>query len=134
MEQTDIEEAIQIIRLFFPAVQGVYVFGSEVSGDVHAESDLDLAILMEKTLEPEKLWDIAQEIAIHIGRDVDLLDLRAASTVMRMQVVGKGTKIACFDEPACEIFEDFVFSDYARLNEERAEILKDIGRQGVIYG
>ncbi len=53
---------------------------------------------------------------------------------MRMQVISKGQRIYCSNEQSCEMFEDFVFSDYARLNEERAGILEDIGQRGAVYG
>ncbi len=77
---------------------------------------------------------MAQTLAAKYSRDVDLIDLNQASTVMRMQVISKGQRIYCSNEQSCEMFEDFVFSDYARLNEERAGILEDIGQRGAVYG
>jgi len=65
---------------------------------------------------------------------VDLIDLRSASTVMRAQVVSTGERLFCANEPACGEFEDRVYSDYARLNEERHHILNDIKARGRIYG
>jgi len=117
-----------------PNVYGVSLFGSQITGQIHDESDVDLAILAQEPIDQIVLWTLAQKLAADVGRDLDLLDLRPASTVMQMQVVGKGVRLACLDEFACEVFEDFVFSDYARLNEERANILMDIAERGSVYG
>jgi hypothetical protein len=43
-----------------------------------------------------------------------------------MQIVEGGKRLYCRDQTACDAFEDFVFLDFARLNEERAGILEDI--------
>lgn len=66
--------------------------------------------------------------------DVDLVDLRSASTVMRMQVLSTGTCLTTEDDRARREFEMYAYSDYARLNEERREILNGIAKRGLIYG
>jgi hypothetical protein len=65
---------------------------------------------------------------------VDLVDLRAASTVLQMQVVSSGELL--FEGNALERqrFEMLVFSSYARLNEERKAILQRIREEGRVYG
>jgi hypothetical protein len=65
---------------------------------------------------------------------MDLVDLRAASTVMRMQVVAHGVVLAVFDVPEQERFEMYVYSSYARLNEERQAIVEQVVRDGTVYG
>jgi hypothetical protein len=69
-------------------------------------------------------------LATRLHRDVDLIDLRAASTVMRMQVLSIGTCLATFDDLARRTFEMYTYADYARLNEERRDILKGITARG----
>ena len=115
-------------------VLGIYLFGSWSLGSQHEDSDIDLALLSKHKLPETKIWALAQTLAAKYSRDVDLVDLHQASTVMRMQVISKGQRIYCSNERSCETFEDFVFSDYARLNEERAGILEDIGQRGAVYG
>jgi len=127
-------EVARHIRERLPDVVAIYAFGSVASGQTHDESDLDLAVLADSPLEPGSLWQLAQDVAGMAGRPVDLVDLRRASTVMRMQVVAGGKRLYCRDAAACDGFEDFVFSDFARLNEERAGILEDVGRRGSVYG
>jgi len=128
------EGAITRIIGVFPAVQAIYLFGSVARGEAREQSDVDLAILAEREVDPVLLWETAQEIADAVGREVDLLDLRAVSTVMRMQVISRGERIFSRDTMAAEIFEDFVFSHYALLNEERKAILDEVAERGNTYG
>lgn len=67
-------------------------------------------------------------------RDVDFVDLRAASTVMRMQIVSTGTVLFESDRAVRQAFEVHTYSAYALLNEERAGILEDIHERGRVYG
>ena len=127
-------DLVQTICTEMPEVLAIYLFGSRSSGLQHAHSDIDLAILPEQKLSETEVWALAQALAARYSRDVDLIDLKQASTVMRMQVISKGQRLYCSDEQSCEVFEDFVFSDYAHLNEERAGILKDICQRGAVYG
>jgi len=125
---------VETIRQEIPELAGVYVFGSQASGSTHPDSDLDLAILAGARQDPAQLWELAQRLAVSAGNDVDLIDLRAASTVMRMQVVSGGKRLFCSDTVACERFEDLVYSEFVLLNEERAGILDDIRRRQRVYG
>ena len=79
-------------------------------------------------------FELAQDLAIQFHRDIDLVDLRSASTVMRMQILSTGTCLTAEDEAARRVFEMYVYSDYARLNEERRELLKGITKRGLVYG
>lgn len=127
-------ETVKKICASLPGVIAVYVFGSSVSGRMHGSSDLDLAVLADMSIDPEQLWRLAQEIAAMLGVDVDLIDLRRASAVMRIQVIQGGSRLFCRDQVGCDGFEDFAYSDFARLNEERAGILEDIKQRGTVYG
>lgn len=97
----------------------VYVFGSFSDGRARPDSDIDLAVLCERSLPPELVFDVAQELASALGRDVDLVDLRRASTVLRAQVVGTGRQLLDSVPTLTGEFEMYTLSDYARLNEER---------------
>ena len=68
------------------------------------------------------------------GRDVDLVDLRAASSVLRVQVLRDAQLLFESDPNARALFEATVLSSYARLNEERRGIIEDVMRSGRIYG
>ena len=112
----------------------LYQFGSQAKGSARPESDVDLAVLAHHPISAFSLFELAQELAAQLHRDVDLLDLSAASTVMRMQVISTGKCLAAPDEAARREFEMYAYSDYARLNEERRDILKRISASGSVYG
>ncbi len=53
---------------------------------------------------------------------------------MRLQVVSKGELLYEGDATKRAEFEMITFSMYARLNEERREILEQVKREGRVYG
>lgn len=134
MDPSLIGRLVQQTRERLPDVVAIYRFGTADTSDQRPDSDLDLAVLPAHPLDSVFRWELAQELATLAHRDVDLVDLLSASTVMRAQVIARGERLFCGDERACATFEDYAFSAYARLNEERREILKDIVERGTVYG
>jgi predicted nucleotidyltransferase len=132
--EMQLAEAVAYLQRNIPTLRAVYLFGSQATGDIRAESDVDLAVLADASLEELYRYDLMGELAEILGREVDLLDLQNASTVLRIQVIGKGRRLFSTGRAALEEFEDRVFVGYARLNEERAAILADIRKRGSIYG
>ena len=82
---------------------------------------------------PLQLWELASQLADVVGCPVDLLDLRAASTVMQHQVIMQGTRLFA-RSPGAGLFECFVLSEKTALDAARAGVLGDIARQGKVYG
>jgi len=128
------EQLIEMLLHVMPDCRAFYRFGSWGTAMQRPDSDIDLAILPSRPLDSVRRWELAQALASLAGRDVDLVDLLRASTVLRMQVVAHGERLYSADETEVEQFEDMVFSSYARLNEERREILADVRKRGSIYG
>ena len=73
--------------------------------------------------------DLADIASCH----VDLLDLRAASTVMQYQVITTGQRWWAQDAQAA-LFEAAILSDKTALDTARAGLLADIHKKGTIYG
>ena len=68
-------------------IQAVYLFGSFAAGDVHAESDLDLAIVPPDGSIREKRLDILADLA-HCGFcNVDLIFLDTDDIVLKYEAV-----------------------------------------------
>ena len=124
---------VSTLRAAFPHALAIHVFGSQAQGMVDVASDLDLAILTAGYADPLALWDTANQLAEMIGCEVDLLDLRAASTVMQYQVLMGGRRLWAH-EPDASLFECFVLSEKAALDAARAGLLADIVRDGQIQG
>lgn len=127
-------EVVALVREAVPDLIAVYRFGSTARGEARGDSDIDLAILAGTPLAPVARFELQERLAARMGRDVDLVDLDVASTVMRMQVIPTGTLLAASDPARQEAFEDQTYSAYARLNEERREILAQVRREGRVYG
>jgi len=124
---------IQHVKRLLPDLISLYRFGSQAKGTARPASDIDLAVLARDPIPSPRRFELAQELAAHLHRDVDLVDLRSASTVMRMQVISTGECLFSASNRLQGEFEDLTYSDYARLNEERRAILDDIRTRGSIY-
>ena len=112
----------------------IYRFGTWGTVDQRPDSDIDLAVLASSPLDSVFCWNLAQQLASIAGRDVDLVDLLKASTVLRMQIVASGERFFCVSDNEAENFEDTAFSSYIRFNEERHLILEDVKKRGNVYG
>jgi predicted nucleotidyltransferase len=124
---------LPVLRRAFPAALAAYAFGSRVTGNVREDSDLDLAVLLPGYANPLQLWDVSAELAEVAGCPVDLLDLRAATTVMQHQVLTQGVTLFA-TQPATGLFECFVMGEKIALDEARAGLLADIAKEGRVYG
>ena len=129
---TDEDEVISTIRSAFPNALAIYAFGSRITGTANADSDLDLAVLVAGYADPLQLWDIANNLADKTACPVDLLDMRAASTVMQSQVISTGKTVWDIGLPA-HLFEVFVLSEKLALDEAREPLLQTITREGHVY-
>lgn len=115
-----------------PNLMALYVFGSQALGTSRTESDLDLSVLAPGFIDPNVLWSLSNEIASLVNSDVDLLDLRAASTVMQYQVLSTGKTVWDIGLQA-RLFEVSVFSEKLALDEAREPLLRTITREGHVY-
>ncbi|MEO9654237.1 type VII toxin-antitoxin system MntA family adenylyltransferase antitoxin [Marinomonas sp.] len=118
------EKLVQETRLLLPNVRLIYLFGSQANGHTNQHSDIDIAILLDRKIDAIKRFDIQESLAIKLNKDIDLVDLLSASTVMQNQVIQHG-ELIYGEESICCQFEMQVLSMYQHLNHERAEILQD---------
>lgn len=123
---------VTTLRAVWPEALAVYAFGSRIQGSARPDSDLDLAILVPTYTDPLQRWDVAQQLAAMLGCEVDLLDLRAASTVMQYQVLITGQCLWA-QQPAAALFECFVLNEKLDFDAARAGLLADIAQTGSIY-
>lgn len=109
----------QKILEVYPDSIAIYVFGSFGTKYERKDSDVDIAILPNASIDSVKLWYFAQEIATEIDRDVDLIDLLEASTVFRYLIITTGKRIYCSDQNECGRIESVYRSMYLRFKEDR---------------
>lgn len=127
---------VRVLQSRLPNLMAVYAFGSRVSGDANADSDWDLAVLVAGYVEPGVLWELSGTLAEITGTDVDLVDFRAASTVMQHQVLTLGERwwLCAGSATQVGVWEAAMLSEMTELNAARAGRLADIATSGVIYG
>ena len=124
---------VEALRRQVPGLLAVWVFGTWGTVHERPDSDLDVAVLAEHPLTAEDIRAALAALSDATDRDIDLVDLTRADAVLRAQVVAYGRRLFCAEPGRCTAFEDFVYSDYARLNEERRAILQDVAARGRIH-
>lgn len=117
----------------FPGLLAAYLFGSHATGHAGPDSDVDLAVLLPGKADVLTLWQAGETLAQMLNRDVDLVDLRAASTVMQHQIITTGRRFWAADAQAA-LYESFILSEKTALDEARAGVLADIARTGTVHG
>ena len=130
------DQIAAIITTHFPAVQGVYLFGSEAVGEAGPHSDVDIAVLLPHA-EAKEVGDLSASpcwlaLTEALKREVDLVNARTVSTVFQKEII-QGQLLYCGDRLAVDEFEMYTLSFYQKLNEERAGILEDFARTGRAY-
>lgn len=112
----------------------IIVFGSYAKNSTHKNSDIDIAYYSEdQTLSTYEIFQLAQELADILKIEVDLINIRTASTVFKAQIYTTGTIIYSTNDILIKNLQMTALSMYAKLNEERENILKKIGESGTIY-
>lgn len=126
-------DSIAFLRQQLPNLLAVYAFGSQIAGTAGPDSDLDLAVLVPGKVDPLRLWELAGVLSEQMSCPVDLVDLRAASTVMQYQIITRGERWWARDAQA-GIYEAFILSEKTALDEARAGLLQDIRERGSVHG
>lgn len=118
------DSVVPILQARVPQLLAIYAFGSRITGTAGPESDLDLAVLVAGYADPLALFELAGDLAEEAGCAVDLLDMRAASTVMQYQIMTTGQRWWASDVQAA-LFEAMVLSEKTALDAARAGVLSD---------
>jgi predicted nucleotidyltransferase len=129
----DTDAVLRLVQTRIPGLMALYAFGSRITGQARPDSDLDLAALVPGYAPAADLWQLSGELADLTSCPVDLLDLRAASTVMQYQILTTGQRWWAKDAQAA-LYEAAILSDKTELDDARSGLLDDILERGTIYG
>lgn len=134
MDEKINEKITQIILNHYPDTEAIYLFGTFDTPNQREESDMDIAILLTpaeaKQVGSLVLSKLYTELRKTFNREVDLINLRLAPTVLQKEIIADNRRIYVADEYAVAEFEMLTISYYQRLNEERAEIIEDALKVG----
>lgn len=132
----DLQALIPLLQARLPGLMAAYAFGSRIrDGGIRAraDSDLDLAVLVEGYADPVVLFELSGDLADHVACPVDLLDLRAASTVMQHQILMQGERLWAKDVRA-GLFEAAMLTEKLHLDEARQGLVQAVMERGAVYG
>jgi predicted nucleotidyltransferase len=102
-----------------PEISAVYVFGSYAAGHPRSKSDIDLGILFIKDVDGFTRVNRETEISNLLNKDVDLIDMRKSSPLLRHQIYKYGVMIYHdgSDSPfqfRANCIRDYLDTDYLR--------------------
>jgi len=129
------EIIIDKIKKEFPAVARelnirlALLFGSQATGKIHKESDIDMAILTEKDIDPLELSQLTFQISekLKIG-NIELVDLRCATPFLLRQIALKSVLLYESEQGFYNDFRVYSFKVYMEtkpLYELRAKSLNN---------
>ena len=81
-----------------PEIQAAYVFGSVASGRARADSDVDVAVLIDRRVPPGRILKYRLKLMADLGTalhrsDVDVVILNEASPLLAHRVLSQGTLV-----------------------------------------
>ena len=111
MEPSSVERAVAATLVQQPAVLAAYLFGSYAAGRVHRQSDVDVAVLLDReTLAtPRSRFEtrlrLIAELAHALHRnDIDMVILNDVPPTLARAILAKGRKVMCRDAEAEHAF------------------------------
>ncbi|MCL6457521.1 MAG: nucleotidyltransferase domain-containing protein [Gorillibacterium sp.] len=108
-------------------VFAVILFGSAAKKKLRPDSDVDIAFMTETSSTAYDRFMSAQQLADKLGREVDLIDFREASSVFKVQILKHGKLLYDGNPFARKSAYMYALREYAMLNEERMSILENLG-------
>ncbi len=96
-----------------PEILGTYVLGSAVSGNVHQESDFDLAVVVKnkEKISDNQVYDLLSHIQFPKDLDLSVID-KNSSPLFLFQAISKGQCVYFRSDEERVEFESFVAKNY----------------------
>ena len=92
-----VQAAIEQVLARHPSIVIAILFGSLAAGRGRNDSDLDLAVASTTPLSSQTRIQLIEELAVGLGRPVDLIDLAQTHGPLLQQILTKGRLLICTD-------------------------------------
>lgn len=115
------DQVMEMLEQAFPDRRffGVWLHGSHARGEANPRSDVDLAVLADRRLDPIAVGMAATRLERVAGTRVDLVDLRAASGLLRVMATHEGRLLAAPNRFEADLFATHAISDHAAFGPNR---------------
>ncbi|MBP8019464.1 MAG: nucleotidyltransferase domain-containing protein [Hylemonella sp.] len=130
------EQLLADIQATLPEATAAWLYGSAARGEMNAQSDIDIAVLLPPALQYPPPWGLkarANELENRWHRSVDLVSLRSVSCVLQKEILASGRRLFCADELATDLAELNALSQYRAFNEAHAQEFERIAAPGKVY-
>jgi predicted nucleotidyltransferase len=101
-------------------VLGAWLYGSHARGEARPGSDIDLGVLCDEPLDAVALFDASNRLAAHLGAPVDLVDLRRAGGLLRVEATHHGRALLPRSLEA-DLFTTHALADHAAFAPRRRQ-------------
>ena len=129
------DDLVTAIIQQLPLTQAIYLFGSFGTTYQRPDSDIDIALLLPHDSQApcDQFIALQHHLALIAQRDVDLIDLRSANTILQFEIIEHGRRIAAPARSESDLFEVLVCAFYQKIHQERAEIITAGLQSGRFY-
>jgi len=94
-----------------PDVRFATVFGSVAAGTAGFDSDVDVAVMLERRMSAGRRMALTEAVAEVAGRPVDLVDLRDAGVAVMRAALDEGRVLLCRDRRDLDYLRSKVVTD-----------------------
>ena len=96
-QTSDLDQKIKYVMARHPSVSLAILFGSMAKDRARNDSDLDIAVASSSPLTAQTHIAIIEDLALAVGRPVDLIDLDRTHNPLLQQILTKGRRVLCQD-------------------------------------
>ena len=126
----ELSQQITELLTSYPTMDIVIVFGSAAKDQLASNSDIDLAVLTQEPLTSDLKMQIIQKLGDHLGRPIDLIDLKTASPLLTAEILNNGVRLLGSDNAYGKLMSRHImdYEDFAPLQKR---ILKERHEQWI---
>lgn len=147
-KDTPVNDRVQIVDQLskllssYSDVVAVYLFGSVAQGKAHQQSDIDVALLFDSTLDRQSIHDrtlaVGTLLETHLPTAIDVVALNTAPLLLQFQILQKGVLILEHNRTQRCLFQMRSMSRYYDakpfLHYQQQQAIKRIQTQGLGHG